>query len=74
MQDNCILPSNELRSALNDDYDDDPLVNLMEDDIISKNISDYQDVQIFTTIFIGEKKEPFEMIFDTGSNWLWIDS
>lgn len=42
--------------------------------VISKNLRDYYDVQIFAQIFIGEDKQPFDMIFDTGSNWLWVMS
>ena len=25
-------------------------------------------------LYIGEDKQPFDMIIDTGSNWLWVDS
>ena len=32
------------------------------------------DVQIFTEIYIGSNLQPFQMIFDTGSNWLWVSS
>ena len=42
--------------------------------MIERKLTDYRDVQIFTKILIGEKKEPFEMIFDTGSEVLWVDS
>ena len=41
---------------------------------IIKDLKDFNDVQIYTKILIGDKKQPFEMIFDTGSNWLWVDS
>ena len=41
---------------------------------IVKKLTDLQDVQIFATIYIGSNQQPFEMIFDTGSNWLWVDS
>lgn len=47
---------------------------MVADRIIEKKLHDFHDVQIFTTIYIGENKQAFEMIFDTGSNWLWIDS
>jgi len=37
-------------------------------------IKDYKDVQIFGKVFIGSNLQPFWMIMDTGSNWLWISS
>ena len=48
------------------------LVSLQEP--IIKDLEDLQDVQIFASIFIGEDQQEFEMIFDTGSNWLWVNS
>ena len=42
--------------------------------MISKNLRDFYDVQIFARIFIGSNQQPFDMIFDTGSNWLWVMS
>ena len=43
-----------------------------------KDLNDYQDVQIFTTIYMGPDSQgdmqSFEMIPDTGSNWLWVNS
>ena len=41
---------------------------------IVKDLTDLQDVQIVATVYIGSNQQPFEMIFDTGSNWLWVDS
>jgi len=41
--------------------------------MITKNIRDYSDVQIYSTIYIGDNMQPFELIFDTGSNWLWVN-
>lgn len=52
---------------------DSELVSLSDTPIV-KNLADLQDVQIFAKIYIGENKQPFDMIFDTGSNWLWVDS
>ena len=37
-----------------------------------KNIKDYEEVQIFVKIYIGPKKEPFQLLFDTGSDTLWV--
>ena len=42
--------------------------------MITKRLRDYFDVQIFTKIYIGSNLQPFDMIFDTGSNWLWVNS
>ena len=43
-----------------------------DDDLIDQTLRDYYDVQIFTRVLIGSDKESFDMIFDTGSNWLWV--
>ena len=32
-----------------------------------KQLYDYFDVQVFSTIFIGSQRQPFNVIFDTGS-------
>ena len=31
-------------------------------------------MQIFSKIYIGSNKQAFDLIFDTGSNWLWVNS
>jgi len=41
-------------------------------DFVDVDLDDYHDVQIFTTILMGSDLQPFDMIFDTGSNWLWV--
>ena len=52
--------------------------NTTSPDIV-KNLDDYLDVQIFTKIYMGPntttgEMQEFEMIPDTGSNWLWVNS
>ena len=49
-------------------------ISSSSDDVITKNLHDYMDVQIFAKIFVGSNQQPFQMIFDTGSNWLWVFS
>lgn len=50
--------------------------SLISDDpkLIYKELRDLNDVQIFTDMFVGSKKNKFEVIFDTGSNWFWVQS
>lgn len=43
-------------------------------DIVTKDLEDYFDAQIYSTIYVGSEKVPLEVIFDTGSNWLWVAS
>ena len=43
-------------------------------EVITKKLDDYQDVQIFTEMFLGSDKQRFEVIFDSGSNWFWVKS
>ena len=38
------------------------------------DLENAKDTQIFAKIMIGSQKQPFNMLFDTGSNWLWIFS
>ena len=47
--------------------------NLNDKNLVTKKIRDYQDTQIWGTVFIGEQKQPFVMIYDTGSSWLWVN-
>jgi len=37
------------------------------DDYFQKNMTDYYDVQLFSTVYFGSNRQPFEMILDTGS-------
>lgn len=39
---------------------------------IEKNLYTFFDIQLYSNIWIGSKKEQFEMIFDTGSSWVWV--
>ena len=45
-----------------------------DDDIIVKDLKDASDVQIFANVFVGSDNQPFDLLFDTGSNWLWVFS
>ena len=41
---------------------------------LEKNLSDFFDIQIFSTVYFGSKREPHQLIFDTGSSWLWVQT
>eukprot|EP00356_Strombidium_inclinatum_P009954 CAMPEP_0170489724 /NCGR_PEP_ID=MMETSP0208-20121228/8033_1 /TAXON_ID=197538 /ORGANISM="Strombidium inclinatum, Strain S3" /LENGTH=183 /DNA_ID=CAMNT_0010764781 /DNA_START=74 /DNA_END=625 /DNA_ORIENTATION=+ len=43
-----------------------------DSDFIDQSMKDFFDVQIFTKTYLGSDREPFDMIMDTGSNWLWV--
>lgn len=65
---NELLPSSGLRRGAMS------LQSSNDSQVISKNLRDYYDVQIFARIYIGSNQQAFDMIFDTGSNWLWVMS
>ena len=46
----------------------------MGDNVIEKDLKDASDVQIFANVYIGSNHQPFDLLFDTGSNWLWVFS
>jgi hypothetical protein len=53
------------------------LMQLYEDkgvssEYIDKQLLDYNNIQIYSKIYIGEPKQEFDMIFDTGSSWVWV--
>ena len=53
----------------------DDVINSIDDrGMIYRRLNDYHDVQIFTSILIGEKKTAFKMIFDSGSSVMWVFS
>ena len=41
-------------------------------DYIEKDLLDFFDIQIYSKIFLGSNKQEFDMIFDTGSSWVWV--
>ena len=43
-------------------------------DYIEKNLYDFYDIQLYANIFVGSNFQQFEMIFDTGSSWVWVQS
>ena len=45
-----------------------------EQDYIEKNLHDFFDIQLYSYIWLGSNKEKFEMIFDTGSSWVWVQN
>ena len=62
-------------ASLDDEYhhagDDD---NDERHDYIEKNLYDFYDIQLYAVVYIGSNKQKFEMIFDTGSSWVWVQS
>lgn len=53
-----------------------PLTSLVssQEDVITSQLSDFMDVQLFVKLYIGANHQPFQLILDTGSNWLWVYS
>ena len=45
-----------------------------EEALVVKNLLDFHDLQFFSKIYVGSKKQPFDMIFDTRSNYSWLMS
>ena len=45
-----------------------------EVDYISKQLYDFNNIQIYSKIYIGSEKREFDMIFDTGSAWVWVEN
>jgi hypothetical protein len=41
---------------------------------VTKPLKDFMDVQLMAQIYIGSNMQPFDVIFDTGSNMMWINS
>ena len=41
-------------------------------DYIEKELLDFFDIQIYSKIYLGSDKQEFDMIFDTGSSWVWV--
>ena len=41
---------------------------------LEKNLADFFDIQIFSTVYFGSQHEPHQLIFDTGSSWLWVQT
>lgn len=49
---------------------------LVSDDaaVISKDLHDFSDMQLYADFFVGSDKQTIPVIFDTGSNWFWVQS
>jgi len=41
---------------------------------MDKELNDYKDIQLFGKLFFGSELEPHNIIFDTGSSWLWVQT
>ena len=41
-------------------------------DYVEKDLLDFFDIQIYSKIYIGSNKQEFDLTFDTGSGWLWV--
>ena len=39
---------------------------------IEKDLKDLFKIQIFAEILVGSDRQPFNLIFDTGSSWVWV--
>jgi len=37
-------------------------------------LMDFMDIQIYSTLYFGSEREPHQVIFDTGSQWLWVQT
>ena len=70
------FPLKSQKTAFSKHSNNTALASLVKSDskLITAPIEDYQDVQIFTEIYVGSQKEKFKVIFDTGSDWIWIYS
>jgi len=41
---------------------------------INKQLDTFYDIQLYAKIFIGSQREEFDLIFDSGSAWVWVGS
>jgi hypothetical protein len=46
--------------------------NYTEPVIAEQDVQDYYDVQLFSKVHVGSNREEFNVIFDTGSAWFWV--
>jgi len=44
-----------------------------QEEYIEKNLMDFFNIQIFSSIYVGSMKQQFDLIFDTGSSWVWVE-
>ena len=54
------------------------LMNLAADtgapmDYIEKQLKNLFNIQIFATVYFGSNKQGFDLIFDSGSSWVWVE-
>lgn len=43
-----------------------------QDDYVDKILYDFNNIQIYSKIYIGSDRQEFDFIFDTGSSWVWV--
>ena len=41
---------------------------------IEKDVLDFFDIQIYSKLYIGSDRQEFEMTFDSGSGWVWVQT
>jgi hypothetical protein len=42
-------------------------------DYIDKQLKNLYNIQIFATMYFGEQKQGMDLIFDSGSSWVWVE-
>lgn len=45
-----------------------------KDALINKELLNYYNVQYYGTLYVGSQQTEMQLIFDTGSSWLWLPS
>ena len=45
-----------------------------EKNYIDKQLYDFNNIQLYSKIYIGSQRQEFDMIFDTGSSWVWVEN
>jgi len=43
-----------------------------QSEYVEKILHDFNNIQIFSKIYIGSQRQEFDFIFDTGSSWVWV--
>jgi hypothetical protein len=39
---------------------------------IVKNLDEYDDIHLYSQLYFGSQKQEINVLFDTGSSWLWV--
>ena len=48
------------------------LMQLHSNNYIDKDLDSFHDIQILSKLYIGSHRQAFDLIFDTGSSWVWV--